>query len=124
MTVELYQNVVIGSGEGGKILAWNLAKKSQKTIVVERSMIGGSCPNVACLPSKNVIYSAKAVSLVDPQHGAQVPVLGQMFMIFGTLTYLAINGHLMLIRPSAAFTSRRRRLRCLSRPRRSLPSFR
>ena len=72
MTVELYQNVVIGSGEGGKILAWNLAKKGQKTIVVERSMIGGSCPNVACLPSKNVIYSAKAVSLVDPQHGLGV----------------------------------------------------
>jgi pyruvate/2-oxoglutarate dehydrogenase complex dihydrolipoamide dehydrogenase (E3) component len=64
--------VVIGSGEGGKILAWNLAKKGQKTIVVERSMIGGSCPNVACLPSKNVIYSAKAVSLVDPQHGLGV----------------------------------------------------
>jgi flagellar biosynthesis protein FliR len=36
-------------------------------------------------------------TLVDPQRGAQVPVLGQMFMIFGTLTYLAINGHLMLL---------------------------
>ena len=35
-------------------------------------MIGGSCPNVACLPSKNVIYSAKAVSLLDPQHGLGV----------------------------------------------------
>ena len=36
-------------------------------------------------------------TLVDPQRGAQVPVLGQLFMIFGTLTYLAINGHLMLL---------------------------
>src|SRR6202142_4222148 len=36
-------------------------------------------------------------TLVDPQHGAQVPVLGQMFMILGTLTYLSINGHLMLL---------------------------
>jgi flagellar biosynthetic protein FliR len=36
-------------------------------------------------------------TLVDPQHGAQTPVLGQMFMIMGTLTYLAINGHLMLL---------------------------
>jgi pyruvate/2-oxoglutarate dehydrogenase complex dihydrolipoamide dehydrogenase (E3) component len=35
-------------------------------------MIGGSCPNVACLPSKNVIYSAKAVALVDPQMGLGV----------------------------------------------------
>jgi pyruvate/2-oxoglutarate dehydrogenase complex dihydrolipoamide dehydrogenase (E3) component len=69
MNLESYQNLVIGSGEGGKILAWNLAKKGQKTAVVERSMIGGSCPNIACLPSKNVIYSAKAVSLVDPNRG-------------------------------------------------------
>src|SRR6266852_2738130 len=67
MAVEHYQNIVIGSGEAGKILSWNLAKQGQKTVVVERSMVGGSCPNIACLPSKNVIYSAKAVSLVDPQ---------------------------------------------------------
>ena len=67
-----YQNLIIGSGEGGKLIGWTLAKRGQRTIVVERSMIGGSCPNVACLPSKNVIYSAKAVSLVDPQTGLGV----------------------------------------------------
>ncbi|MGH7139515.1 MAG: FAD-dependent oxidoreductase, partial [Pirellulales bacterium] len=39
---------------------------------VERAMVGGSCPNVACLPSKNVIYSAKAVSLVHPGTGLGV----------------------------------------------------
>ncbi len=72
MTVEQYQNLVIGSGVGGKLVGWNLAKKGQKTVVVERSMIGGSCPNVACLPSKNVIYSAKAVSLVDSRTGLGV----------------------------------------------------
>ncbi|HEV3298657.1 MAG TPA: FAD-dependent oxidoreductase [Planctomycetaceae bacterium] len=72
MTVENYQNLVIGSGVGGKLVAWTLAKRGQKTIVVERRMIGGACPNVACLPSKNVIYSAKAVSLVDPKKGLGV----------------------------------------------------
>ncbi len=36
-------------------------------------------------------------TLVDPQRGAQTPVLGQLFMILGTLTYLAVDGHLMLI---------------------------
>src|SRR6516162_4979524 len=72
MTVEHYQNLVIGSGEAGKILAWNLAKMGQRSVVVERSMIGGSCPNVACLPSKNVLYSAKAVSLVHPTRGLGV----------------------------------------------------
>src|SRR5713226_861811 len=77
MTIERYQNLVIGSGVAGKILAWTLAKKGQKTIVVERSMVGGSCPNVACLPSKNVVYSAKAVSLVHPTSGLGV-VTGSM----------------------------------------------
>jgi pyruvate/2-oxoglutarate dehydrogenase complex dihydrolipoamide dehydrogenase (E3) component len=72
MIVEQYHNLVIGSGEAGKYLAWNLAKLGQKTALVERSMIGGSCPNIACLPSKNVIHSAKAVSLVSPTTGLGV----------------------------------------------------
>ncbi len=72
MSVETYQNLVIGSGVGGKLLAWTLAGRGQRTVVVERSMVGGSCPNVACLPSKNVIYSAKAVSLVNPSTGLGV----------------------------------------------------
>src|SRR5258708_1015042 len=72
MTIEHFQNLVIGSGVAGKLLGWTLAKQGQKTVVVERSMIGGSCPNVACLPSKNVIHSAKAVALVDPKIGLGV----------------------------------------------------
>jgi pyruvate/2-oxoglutarate dehydrogenase complex dihydrolipoamide dehydrogenase (E3) component len=72
MATEHYRNLIVGSGEGGKILAWNLAKRGEKTVVIERSMVGGSCPNVACLPSKNLIYSAKAVSLVDPKAGLGV----------------------------------------------------
>src|SRR5689334_2943805 len=64
MTTEVYQNLIIGSGESGKYLAWTLGKQGQRTVVVERALIGGSCPNIACLPSKNVIYSAKVHSLV------------------------------------------------------------
>jgi pyruvate/2-oxoglutarate dehydrogenase complex dihydrolipoamide dehydrogenase (E3) component len=64
MAVDHYQNVIIGSGEAGKFLAWTLAQLGQKTAVVERSAMGGACPNVACLPSKNVIHSAKVASLV------------------------------------------------------------
>ncbi len=77
MNVEQFQNLIIGSGVAGKILAWTLAKQGQRTVVVERAMIGGSCPNVACLPSKNVVYSAKAVSLVHPTKGLGV-VTGSM----------------------------------------------
>jgi pyruvate/2-oxoglutarate dehydrogenase complex dihydrolipoamide dehydrogenase (E3) component len=72
MSTEHFQNLIIGSGVAGKLLGWTLAGQGQKTIVVERAMVGGSCPNVACLPSKNVIYSAKAVSLVHPTTGLGV----------------------------------------------------
>ena len=41
MAVENFRNLVIGSGEAGKYLGWNLAKMGQKTAMVERSMIGG-----------------------------------------------------------------------------------
>ena len=64
MTTENYKNIIIGSGEGGKLLAWHLATSGEKTAVVERRWIGGSCPNVNCLPSKNEIWSAKVANLV------------------------------------------------------------
>ena len=55
---EQYDVVVVGSGEGGKYLAWHLAQGGRRTAVVERRWIGGSCPNINCLPSKNEIWSA------------------------------------------------------------------
>src|SRR5882724_122200 len=72
MSTVHFQNLIIGSGVAGKLLTWTLASQGQKAVVGERSMVGGSCPNVACLPSKNVIYSAKAVSLVHPTEGLGV----------------------------------------------------
>src|SRR5215469_13401962 len=64
MATEPYKNVIIGSGEGGKYLASHLAQSGQQTAVVERRWIGGSCPNINCLPSKNEIWSAKVADLV------------------------------------------------------------
>jgi pyruvate/2-oxoglutarate dehydrogenase complex dihydrolipoamide dehydrogenase (E3) component len=60
--LEGYDLLVLGSGEAGKFLAWTLAKKGMKAAVIERKDIGGSCPNIACLPSKNIIQSAKVAS--------------------------------------------------------------
>ncbi len=40
-----YEILVIGSGEAGKHLTWNLAQFGRRTAVVERKYIGGSCPN-------------------------------------------------------------------------------
>jgi len=61
-TPEQYDVVVLGSGEAGKYIAWTQAKKGKRAIVIERRYIGGSCPNIACLPSKNIIHSAKVAS--------------------------------------------------------------
>jgi pyruvate/2-oxoglutarate dehydrogenase complex dihydrolipoamide dehydrogenase (E3) component len=59
-----YNFLMLGSGEAGKYLAWTLAKQGKRVAVIERKYVGGSCPNIACLPSKNIIHSAKVASLV------------------------------------------------------------
>jgi pyruvate/2-oxoglutarate dehydrogenase complex dihydrolipoamide dehydrogenase (E3) component len=63
-TAEKYDVLVFGGGTAGKVVAWTMAKEGRRTAVVDRKYIGGACPNVACLPSKNVIHSAKVASLV------------------------------------------------------------
>ena len=73
-TPEQCEILILGSGAGGKLLAWHMAGSGRRTAVVERRWIGGSCPNINCLPSKNEIWSAKVAHLA--RHAAQ----------FGTVT--------------------------------------
>jgi pyruvate/2-oxoglutarate dehydrogenase complex dihydrolipoamide dehydrogenase (E3) component len=61
---EPFEMLVLGGGQGGQFLAWHMAKSGHRTAVVERKLIGGSCPNTNCLPSKNEIWSAKVADLV------------------------------------------------------------
>jgi pyruvate/2-oxoglutarate dehydrogenase complex dihydrolipoamide dehydrogenase (E3) component len=60
--VEEYDLVILGGGTGGTVAAWTFAAQGQGVAVIERKYIGGSCPNIACLPSKNIIHSAKVAS--------------------------------------------------------------
>jgi len=62
--VEHAENIVLGGGEAGKYIAWELAKQGHPTMVIERQLIGGSCPKIPCLPRKNVIRNAKVADLV------------------------------------------------------------
>ena len=62
--IERFDVLVCGSGAGGKLTAWTSAGEGLRTAVVERRYIGGSCPNIACLPTKNVIHSAKVADFV------------------------------------------------------------
>src|SRR5215468_5036802 len=70
---ERFDILVLGSGKSGKLLAWHMAQSGRRTAVVERQWIGGSCPNVACLPSKNEIWSARVAHLA--RQGARFGVL-------------------------------------------------
>jgi pyruvate/2-oxoglutarate dehydrogenase complex dihydrolipoamide dehydrogenase (E3) component len=63
MRPEQVDALILGSGQGGKLLAWHMAQAGRRTAVVERRWIGGSCPNIACMPSKNEIWSAKVAHL-------------------------------------------------------------
>ena len=58
-----FEVLILGSGEAGKLLAWHMAQSGRRTAVVERRWVGGSCPNIACLPSKNEIWSARVAHL-------------------------------------------------------------
>jgi pyruvate/2-oxoglutarate dehydrogenase complex dihydrolipoamide dehydrogenase (E3) component len=59
---EGYDLVILGGGTGSTIAAWTFAGQGQRVAAVDRKYVGGSCPNIACLPSKNIIHSAKVAS--------------------------------------------------------------
>ena len=76
---ERFEILILGSGAGGKLLAWHMARAGRRTAVVERRWIGGSCPNINCMPSKNEIHSAKVASLA--RQGAAYGVKTERVMI-------------------------------------------
>jgi probable pyridine nucleotide-disulfide oxidoreductase len=57
--VEQYEYVFLGGGKGGKTLAMELAQAGKRVALIERGMIGGSCINVACIPTKTLIQNAR-----------------------------------------------------------------
>ncbi|HEX4037635.1 MAG TPA: FAD-dependent oxidoreductase [Acidobacteriaceae bacterium] len=61
---EDYDLLILGSGTGAKLLAWTFAERGERVAVVERIYVGGSCPNIACLPSKNIIHTARVAQYV------------------------------------------------------------
>lgn len=54
--------MILGGGTGSTVAAWTFASEGKSVAVIDRKYIGGSCRNIACLPSKNIIHSAKVAS--------------------------------------------------------------
>lgn len=61
---EEYDLVILGSGTGAKLLAWTFAARGERVAAIERQYVGGACPNIACLPSKNIIRTAQVAHYV------------------------------------------------------------
>lgn len=70
--MQTIKNIIIGFGKGGKTLAKFLASKGEEVLVIEKSnkMYGGTCINIACLPSKRLIIEAgNGIDFVDAVSG-------------------------------------------------------
>jgi pyruvate/2-oxoglutarate dehydrogenase complex dihydrolipoamide dehydrogenase (E3) component len=72
-TPEQFDALILGSGEAGKYLSWHLGSQGKKVANIEDKRLGGACPNIACLPSKNVIHSAKVASFF--QYGSKFGIV-------------------------------------------------
>ena len=60
--IENVDLLVVGGGKAGKSLAMERAKAGWKVAMVERQFIGGTCINVACIPTKSLVNSARRLS--------------------------------------------------------------
>jgi len=78
--IDTYDAVVLGSGEAGKSIAWHLGGSGQRVAVVEQRYVGGSCPNIACLPSKNFVHAASIAHIVSASEALGTRVAGKVSM--------------------------------------------
>lgn len=63
MPTEHFEFAVVGGGKGGKTLATKMASAGRPVVLIEKGMIGGTCINVACIPTKTMVKSAKVAEL-------------------------------------------------------------
>src|SRR2546427_12566343 len=73
---EEFDLVILGGGTGSTIAAWTFAGEGKRVAVVERKYIGGSWPNIAWLPSKNIIPNAKVASYFPRSKEIGIPLDG------------------------------------------------
>src|ERR1700738_685512 len=70
---EEFDLVILGGGTGSTIAAWTFASEGKRVALIDRTYIGGSSPNIACLPSKNIIHSARIASYVRRSEEFGIP---------------------------------------------------
>ena len=72
-----YDVLIIGGGQAGIPLAYELAEKGKRVALAERKNLGGSCVNFGCTPTKAVIASARVAQLArrGPEFGLKIPTV-------------------------------------------------
>jgi pyruvate/2-oxoglutarate dehydrogenase complex dihydrolipoamide dehydrogenase (E3) component len=60
---ETFDSIVVGAGQAGPALAVRLAKSGRRTAIVERGLLGGTCVNTGCTPTKTLIASARVAHM-------------------------------------------------------------
>src|SRR6476646_4500149 len=63
MATEHYDAIVIGAGQSGGPLSTALARAGQRTALIEREHVGGTCINEGCTPTKTMVASARVAYL-------------------------------------------------------------
>jgi pyruvate/2-oxoglutarate dehydrogenase complex dihydrolipoamide dehydrogenase (E3) component len=105
---EQFDTLILGSGQGGKQLAWHLGRSGQRVAVVERKWVGGACPAVACLPTKNEIWSARIAYLAHhaadfgTQTGAVSTDMSKVLQRKREMVQREVDAHLQFYQSSGA----------------------
>ncbi|QWW72560.1 FAD-dependent oxidoreductase [Rhizobium sp. WYJ-E13] len=71
--IERYEYLFLGGGKGGKTLAMDLGRAGKRVAVVEKGLIGGSCINIACIPSKTLIQGARNIQAARAMSSSMTP---------------------------------------------------
>src|SRR5712691_4619048 len=58
---ERFDAIAIGAGQAAPALCGRLDREGLKTALIERKLLGGTCVNVGCIPTKTLVASARAV---------------------------------------------------------------
>jgi pyruvate/2-oxoglutarate dehydrogenase complex dihydrolipoamide dehydrogenase (E3) component len=75
---ERFDAIVIGTGQAAPALCARLSKEGLKTAVVERTLLGGTCVNTGCIPTKTLVASARAIHVArrGAEYGFSIEKLG------------------------------------------------
>jgi pyruvate/2-oxoglutarate dehydrogenase complex dihydrolipoamide dehydrogenase (E3) component len=69
---EKFDAIIVGAGQAGPPLAGRLTDAGQTVAVIERKLVGGTCVNTGCIPTKTLVASAHAAHLA--RRGAEYGV--------------------------------------------------